>query len=628
MNGSKKLNLLKFVFVICAMLIVNAICVKHVSATQLSSLKFKDCDKELTIVVGEKKNLKLKNGIYNVNANALVWKSSNRKTVAVFANGQIKGLKKGKSTITATLKENPAQSIQLKVTVGTKVSKIAIQDSDYIFVLEKGKSDTLKTVVDPTNASNKKVRYTSSKSNTIAVSASGKVTALKKGKAKIIAKAQDGTNKKDIIRVVVGTRVKSIDFSDEEETKELKEGSTHKMKVTIAPSKATNRKLAWSSSDESIATVNQNGVVKAISKGKVTITARSTDGSDLTIKRKISVVRYVESIALSLEEATVYCTSLSNQDVFVKRGESFQLEKEVKPALLANTELIWESNNPSVATVSATGKVTANGVGSAQITATANDGGAKSKRITIHVGRIKRSECELIAHRGRSDIAPDNSLSALRLAFNSNCDGVEFDIWKTADDDFAVCHNESLQAYCGVDANVTALTMAQIKQYRIIKGTNIDTYSNEYIPSLKDVLYAAKGTDKTLCIELKQPMSKEILQKMFSQIEDAGLMKQVKVISFHQSNLNLIRSMKDCGGDKMSLEWLVGYVDEGIVTYCKTNNISVGVNYFGLTEEMAKKLHEENIVLNVWTIPDFFSAYQVYNTMHVERITSNYLFCE
>lgn len=145
-------------------------------------------------------------------------------------------------------------------------------------------------------------------------------------------------------------------------------GKTVNVKATLEPKNATAKKLTWSSSDESIATVS-NGKIKGVTVGEATITAAATDESGITATIKVSVQQPVKKIVLT--EKT------SNMAI----GVTHKLSATVEPANATNPGLEWSSSNEKVATVDENGVVTAISKGSAKITAKAADG-SKIKAVT------------------------------------------------------------------------------------------------------------------------------------------------------------------------------------------------------------------------------------------------------
>lgn len=156
--------------------------------------------------------------------------------------------------------------------------------------LKKGKSKTLKFKVTKSGKISKALAYKSSNKKIVTVSKKGKVTAKKKGKAKVTAYAKANKKKKVVITVTVGTPVSKIKLNKKKATLNVKK--TLKLKATVTPKKASNKKVLWKTSNKKIATV-KNGKVTAKKAGKATITATAADGSGKKATAKITVKKAV-----------------------------------------------------------------------------------------------------------------------------------------------------------------------------------------------------------------------------------------------------------------------------------------------------------------------------------------------
>jgi len=121
-------------------------------------------------------------------------------------------------------------------------------------------------------------------------------------------------------------------------------------------------KVTWSSSDESVATVDENGLVTAISRGNCTITAAAIDGSGVTASCSLDVIQLVTGITLNESALSI-----------ILEGTA-QLTPTLSPDDASNTNVIWSSSDESIATVSSSGVVTGQQAGTATITCTAADG--------------------------------------------------------------------------------------------------------------------------------------------------------------------------------------------------------------------------------------------------------------
>ena len=142
----------------------------------------------------------------------------------------------------------------------------------------KGGTSHLTAAVLPSNATNKAVTWASSNTGVATVDASGDVTAVEVGSADITVTTEDGA-KTGTCRVTVtaaAVRVDSVSLN--ESSKEIKVGGTFTLIATVSPDTATDKSVSWSTSDSTVATVD-NGTVAAIKKGTATITVTTTDGS-------------------------------------------------------------------------------------------------------------------------------------------------------------------------------------------------------------------------------------------------------------------------------------------------------------------------------------------------------------
>ena len=162
-------------------------------------------------------------------------------------------------------------------------------------------------------------------------------------------------------------------------SKKIAAGKSIQLKASVAPSNATDKRVAWSTSNKKYATVTQSGkvTVKKAGIGKtVKITATAKDGSGKKCVYSIKIMKGV-----------VKKVSISGKKT-VKAGKTLKLKAKVTATKSANKTLKWTSSNTKYATVSKSGKVTAKKAGAGKkvkITAMATDGSGKKKTITIKI---------------------------------------------------------------------------------------------------------------------------------------------------------------------------------------------------------------------------------------------------
>lgn len=170
--------------------------------------------------------------------------------------------------------------------------------------LEVGKSERLIASFDPFDAPNQAHRWFSSNPQIASVDETGNVTAINTGNAVIMAKALDGgctakCNVTVVDKIIPVTSV-SLDVTE----CEIAVGDQMTLNATVKPANASNQKIKWVSEDISIATVDSEGNIEAVSMGTVNVKAISEDGGK-TATCKVSVVsRGVRFSTLEIENIT------------------------------------------------------------------------------------------------------------------------------------------------------------------------------------------------------------------------------------------------------------------------------------------------------------------------------------
>lgn len=303
---------------------------------------------------------------------AVTWKSDNEAIATVDANGVVTAIAVGEANITATTTDGTNLSATCKVTVEqTFASSISLDKTS--ISLKATESETLKATILPATTTNQVVTWKSDNEAIATVDANGVVTAHEVGVATITATTTDGTNLSASCTVnVIHTQASSITLNMTEVS--LKALETAELSVEILPATTTNKVVTWKSDNEAIAKVDANGMVTAIAVGETTITATTTDGSNLSASCKVTVI---PTLANSI--------TLDKTEVSFKANETVTLTPTILPATTTNTVVVWTTTDEKVAIVDAVGVVTAIGVGEATITATTTDGSNLSASCAITV---------------------------------------------------------------------------------------------------------------------------------------------------------------------------------------------------------------------------------------------------
>ena len=328
---------------------------------------------ETTIKKGDTVDLKV---IYNpedtTDSKDVTWTSSDNTVASVDEDGTVTALKDGTTTITAKVGDLTADCI-------VNVREVPLEGIDLnqnAITLNKGeKSEPLVVSYNPDDTTDDKTVTWSSSDDDVATVENGVITATGAGTATITATVGEFTAE---CEVTVISPLESITLTADRTTDNLEVGDTVNLTVEYNPADTTDDKaVTWSSSDEDVATVDENGVVTAVSGGTATITAVSAADEEITATCDIRVIKHTTGITLDQSEMTL-----------MKDEISAPLQVTFIPADTDDSkDVTWSSDNTEVAVVDAEGRVTGISEGTAMITATTADGGFTAS-CTVTVNEI------------------------------------------------------------------------------------------------------------------------------------------------------------------------------------------------------------------------------------------------
>ena len=206
------------------------------------------------------------------------WTSSDESVATVDATGMVVAVSAGEADITASV-TNSEMSAVCKVTVKVAAKDITVPDNLDV-KLNDGNETTVEATVSPADATDVKVSYASTDEAVATVDKDGRVQVLQPGECDITTTLmQDGekvTEKTTHVKAFY--EVESITLDSNEG--KLTVGNSHTIKATVAPEEvAAETTIEWSSSNEKVATVDENGKVTAIAAGEATITATAGEES-------------------------------------------------------------------------------------------------------------------------------------------------------------------------------------------------------------------------------------------------------------------------------------------------------------------------------------------------------------
>lgn len=322
----------------------------------------------LTSVIGKDEEVKVKILPSTASIKELDWESSNSAVATVSSNGivdssasaTIKTLKTGKAVITYTATDGSGVSGSFTIEVKPRISALSVSP-EKIVVAKGTKTEKISVTVTPKDAGNQVINWSSDNTSVCDVSSMGVLNPKKNGVCVITAKTTDGSNISKDIYVRVADP--AIAVSLRPTTLSINVGQTSSLSASVTTSSDIySNDVAWSSGNSKIATVDQNGVVKGIYPGKVTITATALDGSGKKDVCSVTVTAAVTGVTLP-------------KTAVVSVNKTAKLTATVEPSYATNKKLTWKSSNTNVVDVASDGTLTGKTVGTATVTCTSADGG-------------------------------------------------------------------------------------------------------------------------------------------------------------------------------------------------------------------------------------------------------------
>lgn len=225
------------------------------------------------------------------------------------------------------------------------------------------------------------------------------------------------------------------------------------------------------------------------------------------------------------------------------------------------------------------------------------------------VACVSVSGAEIVAHRGASKDAPENTLASMRLAYEQGADGVECDIYRTADGKIAVIHDVSTKRTTGTEGNVEKMTLAEVQALDAGSWMN-RKFAGEKIPSLEE-LFSVVPDGKSVFVELKG--GEELVSPLKETVARAKKKnEQIVFISFNYGALKAVKkefpqnlalllasySKDKEGKPKLTLEDAIKKAKDA-----NLDGLSLSSGW-PIDADFVKKIHDAGMKLSVWTVND------------------------
>lgn len=294
----------------------------------------------------------------------VTWSSSDANIASVDENGLVTATGIGTATITATTSTGKTDSVDVTVSYGKELSV-----SEPEMIIGNGKTGKITPVISPANAKDT-FTYTSSNTSVATVDSSGTVTGKSGGTAVITVKSTGGLTAECTVTVT------DISLPS---TATVNINKTAKISPTTKPADVA-QKITWSSLDDSIVTVDDNGTITGVSPGTAKIQAVNEQG--VTAVCTVTVTGYATDM------------QLDRTSIYMELGTADKILTTLTPEDATDT-VKYSSSSSGVVSVDAEGVLTAKAVGSAQITVTTTGGLTRYCNVVVSEKRIPAGDLQL-----------------------------------------------------------------------------------------------------------------------------------------------------------------------------------------------------------------------------------------
>ena len=321
------------------------------------------------LLIPVKKNLQIQATVApRTVKNKKVKLSAADETLVQIRGNAVTGLKAGETVLTVASEEDPSAAVQYLAVVYNPVTRISLTAAEKSVAV--GQTVALTPAFVPANATVQKVIWSSADERIATVDENGNVTGVKRGNARITAAAGDGGKIRANISLQVVQNAEEITLDKAELTVDA--GKTAVLKATVLPKDANDKKVEWTSSDESVAKVNAQGRITGVALGDCEIICTSKTTGGVQAKALVHVQQPVTKVSFG-SAPTVYV------------GETGALTWTVEPANASNPAVRFKSGNEKILTVSENGTVTGVKAGETYVNVISTDGSNRQARIKVKV---------------------------------------------------------------------------------------------------------------------------------------------------------------------------------------------------------------------------------------------------
>ena len=570
------------------------------------------------IIVGESKDINVTILPDKATYKDLYWAIDNPE-IARVDSGVVVGVKTGITKVTATTTDGTNLSASCLISVTNPVLSVTLSKDQ--IELEAEDTETITAICLPSNADDTSISWKSSNTNVATVD-NGIIKAVAVGKTEITASSANGIEAscKVVVKPTIATSLKL-----NKKSLSLTAGNSEKLEASILPTKTTNKEVKWESSNTEIVSVDNTGIVTALSNGTAKISASTIDGSNLSDECVVTVTTLATNISLNQNNANLIV------------GQSLSLNATILPSTTSNKNISWQSNNSNCASVSSEGIVYANATGTATITATTSD---ETNLAASCVIIVTNPVISVTLDKTNAELMVGQQLTITASCIPSNADNTTI-TWSSSDNTVATVVNgvvtakklgnviitassaNGLEAKCTINVVPTPITLLSLSEstkaivkdekFKLICTISPDDATNKELiwRSLNDgianvdengIVTGISTGETTIIVEAKSnsKISANCKVKVITPVISLKLEQETQEL-YVEDGLQLSAECTPTDADNTQLEWtssddnVASVSGDGYVTTRNEGNVRVtatttdGTNLFASCEIIVKK---------------------------------------
>ena len=230
--------------------------------------------------------------------------------------------------------------------------------------------------------------------------------------------------------------------------------------------------------------------------------------------------------------------------------------------------------------------------------------------------QVKNSGTKVIAHRGYSSEAPENTLPAYELAAQSGAWGIEADIHRTADGAFVCMHDPTVDRMTDGTGVIAEMTLDEIQMLTIDSGSNSWAYPYAWVPTMEEFLEVCQQSGANAVLDLKFTSVEDVIS-LVQKIQELGKEDSVVCLS---GSLDQLKKIRECS-EIIRIKYLVEEGTQETIDQMAELSHS-GIAASRISSDMVAYAKDKGISINVWTYNESWEK-QEWTNQEIDFLTTD-----